>query len=642
MDRLIKFYGWNDFATYLEVERIKEAIQEVLEKEIDEVNVVKVLEWVNIQKFIEGGSDFIGIKSSEIDTVNNFFQKQISIFFNKISESNFEEILKELPRTYLDDFLNTFSNYKLAKVLEERIIMEMFSDTVVSTYNLLKHKYFSENYPNFMKRRIFSSPKVIEILLTQILERSHVEFFTPKNISNEEWEDLILKYISMEDANLNYIRILQNSITVPKFHFQVTAEVKILAKRRCKEIEENFFDKDTDTSQNISIKIFSDREEYEENINSTVKPAYIGLVDKKEIIKNSSFEDLFDYLSLNLELFSVHNILRLPRYKNLELGITERILEANTPKTYKIGLTFNLKEHYTLAMLNIFRSILEKDLGISLEDIICWYFNNHIKSKFKTSFLPLDFLSKTESTANRNAKIFSIEENLRKQYFIIVNKGIVDKEVYNEAPLPKLSSLPSKVKNKYIYLNDTQENSWIQYQLFSDQSEIIHINSKITGKTFDELLLKNDLTLQNFQDYQKRIINKLIDMNIVNVEERGGVLKFKNIWEIIVLKKIYYNTVFSFYYANINEHAAINRLLNRGILRSESTLFSVPEVEYMNFIMNTGDWDDGYGLRNNYQHGGVYYDNNGQYGREYLLGMIILITYMIKIDEEFDLQNSTL
>lgn len=643
MDRYIKFYGWNDFATYSEIESVKSVIKEILEKKIDdELELVKILEWVNVQKFLQGESNFLEIKNTDIDAVLKIFKKKIPMFYSKVSQSNIEEIIKEVPGVYLDDFLDNFSTYKLAKKISEQTIFEVFSETLVSTYTLLKHKYFSESYPDFMKSRILSDAKVIETLLTQVLERSQVAFFTPKNISNKEWESLIIKYISSEDANLNYIRILQNSITIPKFHFQVTSEVKILAKRKCKEFEEKFFDEDSNVSQNIPISIFSNRKEYDESIKATTQPAYIGLVDKEEIFKKSNFEELFDYLTSNLELFSKHNILQLPRYKNLELSTFERTLEASTPKTYKIGLTFTLKEFYTLGMLEVFKNIIENDLRISLEDIICWYFNNHVQEKFMINFLPLDFLSKTESTANRNAKIFSIEENLRKQYLTLINKGKIYKEVYNELPLPKLTDLPSKVKNKYIYLDDSQDNIWLQNQLFSDQSEIIYIDDKIKGKTFDELLIKNDLTIEDFHDYQKPIINKLISISVIKEDKQKSILKFNNIWEIIVLKNIYYNTVFSFYYANIEQHEAIKRLLNKGILKSESTLFSVPEMEYMNFIMNTGVWDDGYGLRNNYQHGGVYYDNSEYYEREYLLGMLMLILYMTKIDEELYLQNSLL
>lgn len=641
MDEYIKFYGWNDFATYSEAEKVRSCIKDILEdKTDDKVGVVKILEWVNVQKFIKGENNVFEISRTDIDVVLKIFQKKIPIFFNELPQSNLEDILREIPNIYLDDFLANFSIYKLANKFPEQIIFDVFTEELVPTYELLKHKYFSESYPNFMKDRILSNSKVIETLLMQVLERSRIEFFTPKSISKNEWEDLLIKYISEEDANLNFVRLLQNSITVPKFHFQVTSEVKVLAKRKCREIEEKFWENEVNTSQSIPIIVCNNRKEYEESLKNIASPAYIGLVDKDKILKNSNMEDLFNYLAFEMGLFSKHNILTLPRYKNIELGVFERYMEASTPKTYKIGSIFELKEHFSLAMLNIFRSIIENELDTSLEEIVCWYFNHHIRTKFKTVFLPIDFLSKTESVANRNAKIFSIEENIRKQYLILTEKGTISKDIFNETLIQKIISLPSKIKTKYIYLNNTEDNIWMEHQLFSDQSEIIYIDNEKKGKTFDDLLLKNDLTIEDFHDYQKPIVKRLIDINIIREEKSGGILKFKNIWEISVLKKVYYNTVFSYYYANTNEHNSIDSLLSRKILKAESQLFSVPEAEYMNFIMNTGDWDDGYGLRNNYQHGGVYYDNNGAYGREYLLGMLILITYMVKIDEELDLQNS--
>lgn len=639
MRKYIKFYGLKDFATYWAIPQVEEKIVEISKNGLQKSTVQNILEWENIVNYLESEIELENLDTNARTEMIQFLRKQISIFFYSLNSTNIISNIKDVPNEYIDDFIQLFGYYKLAKKFDEKAMEVVLKESSLSTYNLLKNKYFVEEYPKLMKDRILSDTSSIEILLTQVSDSNTILFFTPNNISNLEWESLIIKYIKSDNANLNYLRLLRNNITIPNFHFLVTAEIKFNAQKRCHEIEEELLSKKSENAQEFMISVFSNKEEYQKALRKSSSLDYIGLVDENEITNNPRLENIANYLKYKLGLFKTDLLCTLPRQLNTDLGIFEKFLSIKTAKTYIIGSKFITREYFLKSKLRVFKNIIENELNLSLEDIISWSFNKMMIEKYGVRFLPIDFLSKNETISNRNAKIFSVEENIRKQYSLLYTKNIIEQDLYNEVTLPKIASLASKIEKKYVYLN--KEFRKIQQLLFSEQSSISSIDKYKQGGNFVELLLdsKLELKINDFKVEQQKIINQLVEQEFLIEEDSTMILKFKNLDELNVLLKLYAQDVISYYHEGSLMQEAIDSLLIRGVLFSENTLFSKPDVEYMNFVLNTGYWDDGYGLRNNYQHGGRYYEDEEKYNDEYLLGMIILIIYTVRIEEELALEK---
>lgn len=71
-------------------------------------------------------------------------------------------------------------------------------------------------------------------------------------------------------------------------------------------------------------------------------------------------------------------------------------------------------------------------------------------------------------------------------------------------------------------------------------------------------------------------------------------------------------------------------MIEEGLLTCENTLFAKPEVDYLNYILNNSEFDNALGLRNRYLHGSIVEENEA----DYLYALIVLIIYVIKINEE--------
>ena len=90
--------------------------------------------------------------------------------------------------------------------------------------------------------------------------------------------------------------------------------------------------------------------------------------------------------------------------------------------------------------------------------------------------------------------------------------------------------------------------------------------------------------------------------------------------------------------ANAAEKAGKNIVvIASGDLCEGKTLFSIPEQQYLDFILNKSAYSDGLDLRNKYSHGTTS-TNEAKHHENYLEFLKIMVLIIIKINEEFCLK----
>ena len=93
----------------------------------------------------------------------------------------------------------------------------------------------------------------------------------------------------------------------------------------------------------------------------------------------------------------------------------------------------------------------------------------------------------------------------------------------------------------------------------------------------------------------------LIDNSYIYEDEQGFLKNHEDV--IWVVDELYFNEVLSYNHLDENKQKAIDILLEKGILKYENTLFSKPEQDYLNYILNMSEFSNGLDLRNKYLHG---------------------------------------
>ncbi|WP_029508611.1 hypothetical protein [Leuconostoc fallax] len=250
--------------------------------------------------------------------------------------------------------------------------------------------------------------------------------------------------------------------------------------------------------------------------------------------------------------------------------------------------------------------------------------------------------------------MFIAEENIRKQWHSYSQYHEINRDLINLTNTPKIEELKSIVPNKYVYV-DSREMIRIKNLLFSTQKNLLfstqknlgYIDENLYENTFIELIYKHKVSYSDFKTYQLSDINFLIKEEIISVRKNGEIFVTHNQKQMILICKFlwaygvinYYN--FPFVKAgDLSEeyHNLINTKIRQGYLKTESTLFSIPEVNYLNYLLNNSEYNNAKALRNKHDHSYIA-EKDEENLEDYLYSLAVIFVYIIKINEEFHLKN---
>lgn len=130
----------------------------------------------------------------------------------------------------------------------------------------------------------------------------------------------------------------------------------------------------------------------------------------------------------------------------------------------------------------------------------------------------------------------------------------------------------------------------------------------------------------------------LIDRGSVICNESGHLTVSKI--RVFLLKDLFKNEVLCPSYFDDALRQEVDQLVSSGDLEYGNTLFSRPEQEYLNYMLNKAEFSNGQDLRNKYLHDTHPQDEKTQY-QDYLELLKIMILIIIKINEELCMKNDS-
>ena len=174
--------------------------------------------------------------------------------------------------------------------------------------------------------------------------------------------------------------------------------------------------------------------------------------------------------------------------------------------------------------------------------------------------------------------------------------------------------------------------------MYSSQSSLTYIDEGRQSHDFASLIIKQSLRLADFHDYQKPRIEYLIEHAVV-LERDDGTLKFKDVNELYIYKKLFADGVMSYHHSQSPIQKTFSTLHEKGYVVFGKTLFAEQESDYLNFVLNNSQFDNSWAIRNLYQHGTPTYENKDHYLFDYYIALLVLISYVIKINDELTLRK---
>ena len=144
------------------------------------------------------------------------------------------------------------------------------------------------------------------------------------------------------------------------------------------------------------------------------------------------------------------------------------------------------------------------------------------------------------------------------------------------------------------------------------------------------------LTREDFEQYQQRDLDWLIARGSVHVADDGR-LQIKKA-RAVVLKDLFANeAICPAYYPPLLK-TQVDKMASEGDIKYGNTLFSKPEQDYLNYILNKAEFSNGLDLRNRYSHDTCSLDEKTQ-SQDYLELLKVMMLIIIKINEEFCTKN---
>ncbi|MBC1623834.1 hypothetical protein HB949_01630 [Listeria welshimeri] len=665
----VKFYSAEDLGVGYYLPRVKEILDDFIEDFNTAPSCIEdAIEFQNVIKYIdanifskEWGSEYI----EKAKKIRDSIQKSAAKYLGMLSREDILTSMLSLDRSYYDDFFWNFKQFNYGEKISETDFEQYFRSTNIPVWCLLKTAYFGKVYPIFLRNYLLSDSLSIELLLGNYSESNREKLVFPENITKEDWNELVDSYINNPNSNMNYLGMLENPIkNLDKARFfEILPKQKKIIKERLKKFSKSIASENSGVVANMII--YTIRKHYENDVikaklNNEMSPkeaiersilnsiiastgaspseqfSYTlrGLIDSEQITKTHNFLDIFKYIRDEYDFFSANIISKLPSYPNDEMGEVSKTLGIKTENSYLHDMHFLTKQQMAWLKINKISTLIG-EWDIRIEDIIEWYFVDYCKEQYNISWIPFNLPHSDETIGNKTATLFRIEEDIRKQFVVFSEEKEIDRNLVNETSTPSFGQISGLLEKKYAYLSKNGTAKTILHLLFSDQTTICYINENLKGEEFTELINSYDIRICDFNESKKGLLQYLIDNKII--EENNKFLRFTDMTKIELLRDIYLFGVTSFIHASSEEKVALDELERENIIVFDKSLFTKQESDYLNFMLNNKSFDNSWAIRNGYQHGLPYYENNEQYEIDNAIALLVLIHDMIKIDDELAL-----
>ncbi|USN97317.1 MAG: hypothetical protein H6799_03010 [Candidatus Nomurabacteria bacterium] len=638
----VRFYSNSDMSIGFYLARLKKVVDAIDATNNSVRDINEALELFNIIQFIDNNlfhKDWTEEYTDKLKSKSPLIKSTVAKFFNSLTPEKISDNIKTLHREYYDDFIANFSTYKLGEKVSNEDFKKLLEESGLSVIDVMESKYLVQKYPNSIKDLFLSDPRNFESFLSNFTySHNKSKLHIPGNITKKEMLEFCDKYVASENANPNYLDLLAGSIKGIEKFLDIDTSTKIKIKRRTEEIQDKLFgDLTKGGGLKVNISILSSKDAYEKELKKSAATDLVACIDSNWLEKHHDYPTILNNFLYLYELFSEDLISEMPSFPNKEMGAFMRSIGVRTENSYEVGQYFDLKHQLVIGKIHMIEELLSRH-NVRLEEVIDWFFATYSNLEFGVEWLPLNMPTKDESTGNKTATLFRIEESIRKQYAALSEHGTIDSEFVNLMNTPDVENLTSAIKKKYIYTSDTEISWSIMGLLYSDQSSIVYIDEARSGHSFVELIHRHHLKLSDFHDYQKPRIQYLIDHNVIIIKE-DGLLGYSDIHELYVYKKLFTDGVLGYHHNSREIQKAVDIMLKKGRVIAGGTLYAKQESDYLNFLLNNKIFDNSWAIRNLYQHGSPTYKSEDRYKFDYHIAILILVHYVIKINDELALRK---
>lgn len=604
-------------------------------------NINDVLEEYNIVKIIERAE----IKTADLDNIESWIQKIKSACFRYFKEIHDSNIIEEYSRVnclYFDDFWEMFEKGRVYEQISSDLIERILTmENGNALFYILQNRKIVEKYNVQLREYMLAHPKSAEILIKKFIEKSdsfQPIFYIPSTLKTNEYELILQKYIESETVKWNYLDVLSKAKSTREF--PVSDRFKYKCKKRMEELGKTIFKKDQEIISSITVEI--------KPLTSICATDLDNPLDVKIGYDSNwlnKFTDFSTILNNFIHVFEVTDYMgRLDFVKQkCDEGSLSYFIGVHGKYEYRMEPSQQHRLTKSLISLQAYYNFL-KQRGINLIDVFVWFFENYLPNEFNVTGFTFNVSVEGKSILELIKLMFIELDEILRKYCLYVTDGFINQELFEISSSPiTIGQIPSILEKKYLYIKSEDLKNML-FWIFSASSGLTSIardtpkgNNFIHENNFYSLVRKNPIYYNDFFQRPRAIVNVLKDKGVLQIEDDGKISL--NEMKCQVLKQLYEYRVLNFYCLKKDTRikAYIEELLQNGELEYKDTLFSEPEADFFNYILNKSKYSDGLDLRNRYIHGSYSKDERKQEW-DYLIVLLVVVSVILKINEEFCLK----
>ena len=214
MERII-FYSPNDWAGGYNLKQA-EKLLEMYDEKKEYNNINDLLEFYNLNKYIENGVYLNDWDEQYIESIKlklkSMKSKIFSFFKNEINNTNIIQYYEETINEYKKYFLELYDKCINSININDDIFKKLLETVKVSMYDLLHFKNIVQKFDgviaDFLKANPTGSAEII-IRKYVVDDETHNSMIIPKSLSLADKEEILLKYLELDEPNLNYVRMIE-------------------------------------------------------------------------------------------------------------------------------------------------------------------------------------------------------------------------------------------------------------------------------------------------------------------------------------------------------------------------------------------------------------------------------------------------
>lgn len=637
--RRVRFYGPNDLAAGFHAPRVAEIAAQFDPNRMPS-NVIDVLELHSVAQYLEHGllpSSCAAAERAQLTSLAPRIRTAVARFFASINESNFAVVIRGVDFEYHEDLLDLLGANKVFERTGAAVALPALKADGVHLGSMLRNKSFVRSYGPDVREELIATPRAAEYLIRKYLEKdARGAVHLPESFTAADARSLLQGYLDDDDANLNYVRLIS---TARDNRFAgIDAKLRLSAKRRSEELGRKLFEQNEGFKTGCDLRISDDQDEpvlfeVDSSQGSVWRYSYSrdwleATTDYASILNN--FQHLFEFTD-------DRGLLTFPAFQ-ADFGVMERVMGLTGSGEYKTGVHFRNIDSRSLLQTLMYMQFLESQ-GIELEQVIKWFFESYLVDEF--GIANFSFASSDAGTPylQRVRHLFAEMEGVLNQFSLFVEHRELDRDLLTMgSDQIRYKEVPSLLDGKYLYASESDEMRGVLHTLFSDPSSLNYIDEGVQDTSAVRLLLRHQLAYDDFHPHQKRIIDHLIRVGVL--ENSGERIRFVSNEQLVVLASLFKTEAVAYFRLSGAGRSEADKLVARGWAFRRSSLLTVPEGDYFNYFLNRVGFSNGPNLRNAYLHGSQQgNDSEDVHFNTFVIAMRLLIALVIKINDDVCLSS---